>query len=70
MEEIRNRLNNDPETPEDIKNLPDFTWKAAPESMALFLSTLKREYGSSQGYLEAQGAEPSLIKRLGRALLT
>jgi len=69
MNEIRNRLNNDPETSEDIKDLPEFTWEAAPESMALFLSTIKREYGSVKGYLEAQGAASSLVRRLEMALL-
>ncbi len=70
MEEIRNQINNDPETPEDIKNLPEYTWKADPESMELFLSTLKQEYGSITDYLYAQGAESSLIQRLEDALLT
>jgi protein-tyrosine phosphatase len=69
MEEIRNRVSNDPEAPAEIKNLPDFAWRAAPESMALFLAALKREYGSAQDYLQAQGAEPSLFGRLRTALL-
>ncbi len=70
MEELLERINNDPEMAKDVIPLPDFFWKAAPESMSLFLSTLKREYGSVSDYLTAQGAEPSLIQRLGSALLT
>jgi protein-tyrosine phosphatase len=69
MKEIRKRVNNDPSAPEDIKKLPDFAWEAAPESMALFLSTLKSECGSARGYLEANGAVPSLFGQLKRALL-
>jgi protein-tyrosine phosphatase len=69
IEEIRKRVNNDPAAPEDIKKLPEFAWKAAPESMALFLAALESEYGSVQDYLEAQGAAPSLFGRLRAALL-
>ena len=69
MKEIRNRVNNDPKTPDDIKNLPDFTWEATPESMSLFLSLLRQEYGFAKGYLEAHGADSSLITRLEKALL-
>jgi protein-tyrosine phosphatase len=70
MNDLITRLMNEPGTPDDIKNLPAYAWEAAPESMALFLSTIKREYGSARGYVEAQGAELSLIHRLERALLT
>jgi protein-tyrosine phosphatase len=69
MEETRNRINNDPGAPEEIKNLPDITWQAVPESMALFLATLKREYGSVKDYLEAQGATSLLFAKLRKALL-
>ena len=70
MEELLDRINNDPEMAKAIKPLPDYFWKAAPESMALFLSTLRREYGSVRDYVKAQGVEPSLIERLEGALLT
>jgi protein-tyrosine phosphatase len=70
MEEIRNRVNNDPEAPANVKNLPDFFWKASPESMGLFLNTLRRDYGSIEGYLEFMGSEPSLVERLEKALLS
>jgi len=68
MEEIRIQMNNDPETPEDIKDLPDFTWRAAPESMVRFLDGIKKEYGSAAGCLEEQGAGASLVRRLEKAL--
>lgn len=70
MKEFINRWNNDPKTAEVHKNLPEYQLQASPKSMALFLSTLKKEYGSVRGYVEAQGAEMSLIPRLERALLS
>lgn len=70
MDGIITQADDDPEIAEAIKHLPDFFWKASPESMNVFLSTLWREYGSLTDYLYAQGAESSLIKRLEDALLT
>jgi protein-tyrosine phosphatase len=69
MVELVNRKDSEPEIAQAVKVLPGYFWEAAPESMALFLSTIKREYGSARGYLIAQGAEPSLISRLEKALL-
>jgi hypothetical protein len=37
--------------------------------MARFLALLRREYGSAGGYLEAQGADNSLLQRLEKAVL-
>lgn len=70
MEELLERINSDPETAKNIKPLPGYFWEAAPESMALFLVTLRHEYGSVQDYLKAQGITSSLINRLESALLT
>ena len=70
MKELINRWNNDPITAEVLKNVPGYIWEASPESMTFFLSTLKREYGSATGYVEAHGAEVSLIHRLETALLS
>ena len=56
--------------PDDIKNLPAYSWEAAPENMILLLSYLKREFGSVGGYLEWCGANKSLFERLEKALLT
>lgn len=69
MKELINRWNNDPKSAEVLKNVPEYLWEASPESMAFFLSTLKREYGSARGYVEAHGAELSLIHSLETALL-
>jgi hypothetical protein len=38
--------------------------------MALFLTGLKREFGSARGYLKMNGADKSLFGRLEKALLT
>jgi hypothetical protein len=55
---------------EFVRQIPGFFWKAAPESMMMFLATLRREHGSITDYLEAQGADKSLVSRLEEALLT
>ena len=67
--EIRERMRNDPAAPPELKELPDFQWEASAESMTRFLALLRREYGSVAGYLEAQGADSSLPRRLEEALL-
>jgi protein-tyrosine phosphatase len=69
MNEIRARITSDPETAQAVKDQPDYQWEAAAESMAVFLSLLRREYGSAGGYLRANGADSSLVDRLKAALL-
>ena len=69
MKEIRDRMSSDPATAAAVKDLPDFQWEASAESMAVFLSLLRREYGSPDGYLKAHGAHSSLVDRLKAALL-
>ena len=69
MNEIRARITSDPETAQAVKDQPKFQWKASAESMAVFLSLLRREYGSADGYLKANGAGSSLADRLRAALL-
>ena len=69
MKELINRWNSDPKAPEDLRSVPEYLLEASPESMTFFLSTLKREYGSVRGYVEAHGGEVSLIHRLEMALL-
>jgi len=66
---IRDRMKNDPAAPPEVKELPDFQWEASAQSMARFLALLRREYGSAAGYLEAQGADDSLPRRLEEAVL-
>jgi hypothetical protein len=43
--------------------------EVVPESMELLLSTIKQEYGSTMGYIEAQGADWSLFHRLEKTLI-
>ena len=69
MKDIRDRMTRDPVTGPGVKDLPDFQWEAAAESMIVFLSLVKREYGSAEGYLQANGARRSLVDRLKTALL-
>jgi protein-tyrosine phosphatase len=69
MDEIRERIISAPETTEEIKTLPDFTWRAEPGTMSLFLSLFKKEYGSAAGYLKKHGADKTLVRRLEKALL-
>ena len=71
MDELLARLkNNPPKSGGPPMDIPEYFWKATPESMTLFLSTLRHEYGSINGYLEHMGMEPSLVGRLESALLT
>jgi protein-tyrosine phosphatase len=69
MKDLITRFMNEIGTPEDIINLPAYTWKATSESMTWFLTSLKHEFGSARGYLEMHGAETSLFDRLEKALL-
>lgn len=69
MEEIKKKIETGPHIDEDIKALPDFFWTAVPDAMALFLDSLRRDYGSIEGYLESMGGGTVLIERLQDALL-
>jgi protein-tyrosine phosphatase len=70
MEELLASIDNEPKMAEAVKHLPRYFWDAAPESMVLFLSTIRKEYGSARGYLESLKTETPLIERLEKALLT
>jgi protein-tyrosine phosphatase len=52
-----------------VKVLPGYFWEAAPESMVMLLTEIRKEHGSAAGYLKAHGADSSLVKRLENALL-
>jgi protein-tyrosine phosphatase len=69
MRDMVASMMNDPGTPEAEKNLPAYTWEATAESMTLFLTGLRQEFGSARGYLETNGADKSLFERLEKALL-
>jgi len=70
MKALINRWNDDPKAPADFKDVPEYLFEASPESMAFFLSSLKRKYGSVRGYVEDHGGGGSLIHRLETALLS
>ncbi len=69
MDELRRALESHGDIPADVQRMPDFFWRAAPESMMLLLTTLHQDYGSIAEYLKTMGAEKSLAKRLEKALL-
>jgi len=69
MQAVIKRLSSKPETAGMVTRVPAFFWEAAPEAMALLLDSLRKEYGSTEGYLKENGADSSLVKRLGKALL-
>ena len=69
MAKLRQQLTGKGKAPEGVPPLPDFFWKAEPESMSLFLTTLRKDYGSIPDYLKLMGAENSLTQRLEKALL-
>jgi protein-tyrosine phosphatase len=69
MDELLARLKNNPQKNDPPLDIPEYFWKASPESMKLFLSTLRKEYGSVKGYLESVGGDSSLAERLAKALL-
>jgi protein-tyrosine phosphatase len=63
------RLSVNPEDAKFLQSLPDYMHEASPVSMRVFLSALKRDYGSVREYVKAQGADNSLFQRLEEALL-
>jgi protein-tyrosine phosphatase len=66
---VYQRMTSDPRTTAAANAFPRCFWDAPPESMALLLTTIKRDYGSTEGYLKENGADASLVKRLEKALL-
>lgn len=69
MKDLIDLLNNNPGIVEGTDSLPDYFWTSTAESMELFLTALRHEYGSVKGYLEAHGAQAELFDRLKEALL-
>jgi protein tyrosine/serine phosphatase len=69
VETVINLIKNQPEMAAATSDLPGYFWVTAPESIALLLSTLCREYGSVEGYLKEMGMETSLPECLQRTLL-
>jgi protein-tyrosine phosphatase len=52
-----------------MPKLPDCFWEAAPESMEIFLSTLKKKHGSIVSYLINLGIDTYLIESIRKTLL-
>ena len=69
MDELLARLKNNPQKNDPPLDIPEYFWKASPESMELFLNTIRKEYGSIAGYLKSMGSADSLTERLKAALL-
>jgi protein-tyrosine phosphatase len=67
--ELRLTLETHGNIPDDVKKMPEFFWRAVPESMTLLLTTLRQDYGSIADYLKVMGADKSLAKRLEKTLL-
>ena len=69
MDVLQDRIKSEFLTDEDIKILTDYRWEADAASMKLFLTSIKKEYVSMTGWVQAQGADITLVKRLESALL-
>ena len=69
MEELLEQIKSNPEAEANVPEVPDYFWKAVPESMEIFLTTLRKQYGSIPGYLKSMGSADGLIERLEKALL-
>ena len=69
MEELLEQIKNNPKAAENVPEVPDYFWKAVPESMEIFLTTLRKNYGSIPTYLKSMGSADGLIERLKEALL-
>jgi hypothetical protein len=69
MDELLARLKNNPQKNDPPLDIPEYFWKASPESMKLFLSTIGKEYGSVKQYVAAMGGKPDIAERLAKALL-
>ncbi|MBI2849741.1 MAG: tyrosine-protein phosphatase [Chloroflexi bacterium] len=64
------RVSENPEMAKFLQSLPAYMHEAAAESMKVFLSEIRKEYGSLRGFLRFHGADESLFERLEDALLT
>ena len=69
VEEYLIRMQHDPEAMKENEGLPDYVWKSDSESMSIFLSGLRQEYGSVRAFAESSGVTASCISRLKHVLL-
>lgn len=70
MDEMLARFKANPEPGHKIPDIPDYFWKASPAYMKKLLDTLKKEYGSIEGYLKQMGMSADLPARLRKNLLS
>ena len=61
--------NHDPGGTPSMKARYPFIYDSPPQAMEFLLNTLRGDFGSVRGYLEAQGAGTSLFERLENTLL-
>ncbi|MDP6300211.1 MAG: tyrosine-protein phosphatase [SAR202 cluster bacterium] len=54
---------------EQSRSMPEWVYRAAPESILHAMAFARREHGSVERYLRARGADATLPDRLRRALL-
>jgi len=69
MDELFAKLKANPPKDGPPLDIPDYFWKASAKSMEILLNTLKKEYGSVEGYLREMGMPEDLSKKLKKALL-
>jgi protein-tyrosine phosphatase len=69
MNELLEKLRNNPKEGEGVPPIPDYFWKASAESMKILLATLKEEYGSVEKYLKEMGMANKLPNQLKTVLL-
>jgi protein-tyrosine phosphatase len=69
VELIYNRIRSDPQFSLETSILPDYVWRVIPQTVSIFLTSIRTQYGSAWNYIKAQGANHSLANRLEKALL-
>jgi len=69
VKKMREEMKIVPPEQEFILHLPDCFWEAAPESMEIFLSTLKKKHGSIVSYLISLGVDTYLMEGIQKTLL-
>jgi protein-tyrosine phosphatase len=69
VQELRDKMMLNPPDIDFVKKIPDYFWEARPETMALFLTTLKQKYGTIVGYLINLGVDTYLIEGIRKVLL-
>lgn len=69
MEELKYQINNDANMEGLARRLPEYFYNVVPESIELFLNSVRREYGSIKGYIETRNVYTSLFNRLEETLL-